>query len=216
MGAILVLAGFMALFGNSTILVVFALNKCLHSPVNLLIASMAGTDFISALLGSILSATSNFSRTWVFGRGGCVLYGFLQSFMGFGSIHHLAAIAVERYVIIVRNELSHCVTYRMAALVAGLCWAFSLFWALLPLFGWSSYTLEGAATSCSVHWESQDAVDMTYNFGILIFCFVIPLACILYAYCNIFRFVSIQLMYIKHILYQNSLASIPYTYINIF
>ena len=31
-----------------------------------------------------------------------------------------------------------------------------IFWAIIPLFGWSEYSLEGALISCSVEWNKKE------------------------------------------------------------
>ena len=50
-----------------------------------------------------------------------------------------------------------------------------LFWASMPLLGWSEYSLEGAMISCSIEWNKKTVSVMTYNMCMAIFVYLIPL-----------------------------------------
>ena len=54
-----------------------------------------------------------------------------------------------------------------------------IFWAIVPLFGWSEYSLEGAMISCSVEWNKRTASIMSYNISIALFVFILPLVIII-------------------------------------
>ena len=190
MATTLLLGGLFGLLGNACVIVVFALNKSLHSSVNLLISSLALSNCLIALLGNPFTVASNFSGQWLFGDAGCSLYGFTVTLLGLSSMHHLSAIAVERYVIICRADLSNYVNYRMAGIMSLVCWLSALFWAAMPLVGWSSYALEGGLTSCSVKWQSSEISDISYNACIMIFSFFLPLIIMCVSYIRIFHYVS--------------------------
>ena len=53
-----------------------------------------------------------------------------------------------------------------------------LFWALVPMFGWSYYSLEGALTSCSVEWEERSLNVVSYNIIMFAFVYFMPLIAI--------------------------------------
>ena len=55
----------------------------------------------------------------------------------------------------------------------------ALAWAMMPLFGWSYYSLEGGLTSCSIEWSEKSFNVISYNITILICVFIIPLIVII-------------------------------------
>ena len=55
-----------------------------------------------------------------------------------------------------------------------------LFWAIVPMFGWSYYSLEGAFTSCGVEWEDRSFNVVTYNIAIFAGVYFIPLVVLLF------------------------------------
>lgn len=60
-------------------------------------------------------------------------------------------------------------------IVVLICVLGGVFWAILPLFGWSYYSLEGSLTSCSVEWYERSFNVISYNVTIFVFMFFIPL-----------------------------------------
>ena len=65
------------------------------------------------------------------------------------------------------------VKFMIAALFIG------LFWALMPLLGWSEYSIE-SSISCSVEWNKKTPLVISYNVSIFAFVFFMPLSVILY------------------------------------
>lgn len=60
----------------------------------------------------------------------------------------------------------------------GIAMLLSIFWALMPMFGWSYYSLEGALRSCSIEWKERSFNVISYNMSILVIVFIIPVAII--------------------------------------
>ena len=42
------------------------------------------------------------------------------------------------------------------------CLFIGIFWASMPLFGWSKYKLEGVNISCAVEWKPQSITSLSY------------------------------------------------------
>jgi hypothetical protein len=63
-------------------------------------------------------------------------------------------------------------------------------WAALPFTGWNRYVLEGAGISCSIIWESGDVRHSSYVITIFVFCFLLPLALIIFSYFHVFMTVK--------------------------
>ena len=60
------------------------------------------------------------------------------------------------------------------------CLMLGLLWPVLPLFGWSHYTLESGLTSCTVEWAERSLNVVSYNVTIWLAGFIAPLTIILY------------------------------------
>ena len=69
--------------------------------------------------------------------------------------------------------------YKMNIIGIVLSVALGLFWSVVPMFGWSYYSLEGALTSCSVEWEDRSFNVVSYNVSIFIGTYFIPLIVII-------------------------------------
>lgn len=65
-----------------------------------------------------------------------------------------------------------------------------LFWASMPLAGWSHYSLEGALTSCSVEWKERSLNVISYNITIFAIVYFVPVAIILFTSVKLLLIVS--------------------------
>ena len=85
-----------------------------------------------------------------------------------------------------------------------------LFWACLPFFGWSEYSLEGALISCSVEWNKRTVSVISYNICITIFVFFIPVILLISTNTKILLIVRISKVYALNLL------DFIYTYVFVF
>ena len=69
--------------------------------------------------------------------------------------------------------------FRMNLIGIVLSVAIGVFWSVVPMFGWSYYSLEGALTSCSVEWEDRSFNVVSYNVAIFTGVYFIPLTVII-------------------------------------
>ena len=74
------------------------------------------------------------------------------------------------------------ITFEISYTTIVICILLSLFWCIVPFFGWSYYSLEGGYTSCSVEWANKNWNVYSYNVASFVFCFIIPLIAIVF--CN--------------------------------
>jgi hypothetical protein len=101
-------------------------------------------------------------------------------FIGCASIYLMAAISIERYYIILEPLNVRTISVQTNLIVISLCILNGLFWAVMPLLGWSRYALEGAYTSCSVEWKERSRNVMSYNIAMFGFVYLIPVCVILF------------------------------------
>lgn len=117
---------------------------------------------------------------------GCRAYGFLSGFSGTSSILTLAAVAIDRYLVISRPlDLAKKPTRSWAYVTIGLIWMYSATFAALPLFGAGKYVPEGYLTSCSFDYLSEDIQTRIFILVFFIAAWVCPLAVIAYCYAAI-------------------------------
>lgn len=116
-------------------------------------------------------------------------------FIGCSSIYILVFISIIRYLKI-KNPINNDngPKYGLAIIgIAGSCLN-GLFWALMPLFGWSEYAPEGAMISCCIEWNKRTLSVMSYNISITIFVYLIPLALLIFTNAHILYIVSTLLL----------------------
>ena len=85
--------------------------------------------------------------------------------------------------------------HKMSSIV--LCIVLGLIWPVLPLFGWSYYTLEGGLTSCTVEWSERSFNVISYNIVIWVGGFFLPLIIIFYTNFKLIFIVSLHI-YLTH------------------
>ncbi|KAK3789667.1 hypothetical protein RRG08_017356 [Elysia crispata] len=141
-------------------------------------------------IGAPIPAYYAFKQTFIKSKLVCDIDAFAVYFLGLTSLYLLAAISVDRYLVIVKPYSDLVVTQRSANLAVLVCVILGFFWALMPLIGWNEYTLEGIGIACSVTWYRQDAGYKSYIVFVFIFCFILPLCVMLFCYLKIARTVS--------------------------
>lgn len=183
-------------FMNFTGLLVFAKNKNLRSPTNIFILSLLTGDFLMSL-GSFISMTAHFSRSYFWGDSVCKFEGFWMYFTGLTNMYTLMGISVDRYIVIAKPLQASKITTRVASVACLLIWFQGLCWSVFPHLGWGKYTYEPARTSCSVEWDTDSIESASYNFSIFIWSLFMPLLIITYCYYQVFMTVCIIYTYQK-------------------
>ena len=126
----------------------------------------------------------------MFGKMGCSLSALFMYWSGCTNIYILIALSYSRYEDLRRQMLGlGSPTVKDCCLKIITCILLGLFWASLPLFGWSYYSPEGLGTSCSVEWNEKSFNVLSYNITILITVFLIPLILLIYINVLIIRIV---------------------------
>uniref|UniRef100_A0A7N8WTA5 Teleost multiple tissue opsin 2a n=1 Tax=Mastacembelus armatus TaxID=205130 RepID=A0A7N8WTA5_9TELE len=179
-----VFLGSIMVFGflnNLLVLVLFCRFKTLRTPVNMLLLNISVSDMLVCVCGTTLSFASSLRSRWLYGRGGCMWYGFANSCFGIVSLISLSVLSYDRYsTLMVCNRRTP--NYRRPLLAVGGSWLYSVAWTVPPLLGWSSYGLEGAGTSCSVTWTVRSPASHSYIICLFIFCLGLPVLVMVYCY----------------------------------
>ncbi|XP_022619733.1 pinopsin-like [Seriola dumerili] len=179
-----VFLGSIMVFGflnNLLVLVLFCKFKTLRTPVNMLLLNISVSDMLVCVCGTTLSFASSLRTRWLYGRHGCMWYGFINSCFGIVSLISLSVLSYDRYsTLMVYNKRAP--DYRRPLLAVGGSWLYSVVWTVPPLLGWSSYGLEGAGTSCSVTWTERTSRSHSYIVCLFVFCLGLPVLVMVYCY----------------------------------
>ncbi|XP_068198692.1 5-hydroxytryptamine receptor 1B-like [Antennarius striatus] len=135
---------------NAFVIATIYQSRKLHTPPNFLIASLAVTDLLVALLVMPISAQYTVSRTWTLGQVLCDVWLSSDITCCTASILHLCVIALDRYWAITDAvEYSKKRTPRRAAGMIATAWVIAVSISLPPLF-WRQVKAE-EVTSCNVN-----------------------------------------------------------------
>ncbi|KAM6968305.1 opsin 9 [Aplochiton taeniatus] len=198
----LIITGFVSVLGNGTVLLVYCRKRKKLRPPELMTINLAVCDFGYSLLGAPCIAISSLAHAWVFGETGCLVYGVQGFVFGIGSLITTSLISLDRCLKICYFRYGQWIERRHASISIMVVWAYTMFWALLPAFGFGSYGPEPFGTSCTINWWRMKSFlnDRVYIFLILVLCFGIPTLTIIVSYIAILLTVSRS---------HRTLASIP-------
>uniref|UniRef100_A0A665UVH3 Parapinopsin-like n=1 Tax=Echeneis naucrates TaxID=173247 RepID=A0A665UVH3_ECHNA len=175
----------LSVFNNGLVITVMLRNPSLLHPMNVFILSLAVSDIMVGLCGSLIVTITNYQGSFFLGHTACVFQGFAVNYFGLVSLCTLALLAYERYNVVCNPRDSLKLSMRRSIMGLSFVWVFCLFWAVTPLFGWSSYGPEGVQTSCSLAWEERSWSNYSYLILYTILCFIFPVVVIIYCYSKV-------------------------------
>ena len=97
----------MAFVGNLFVLLVVAIYNRFHKKRYILLASLALSDLLFAILVVSNRAAANALEQWPFGTTWCLGNAFIVRLLHLTTVFHLCAISHERYTAIVRQPLTY-------------------------------------------------------------------------------------------------------------
>ncbi|XP_043921531.1 trace amine-associated receptor 9-like [Protopterus annectens] len=97
----LVLGTMVTIGGNLMVIISITHFKQLHSPTNILLASLATADFLLGLTVLPFSSVRSVDSCWYFGDEFCQFHSCLDTAFGIASISHLFLISIDRYCAII-------------------------------------------------------------------------------------------------------------------
>ncbi|XP_047457679.1 trace amine-associated receptor 13c-like [Mugil cephalus] len=155
--------------------------KQLHTPTNLLLLSLAVSDFFVVLL--VIFQITLIEGCWYFGDLVCVLYSALDLVITSSSVGTMVLISVDRYAAICYPlHYPTKVTQRRVQICVSLCWICSLFYAGLLMK--ESLKQLGRFNSCIG--ECVIDFDFTKQFVDLMLTFILPISVIIVLYLRVF------------------------------
>lgn len=170
---------------NTSVIVIFFSNQSLLTSSNILLLSMAISDWLMAVLANTVGAYANASYWWTLDGAFCQYFGFVSSLCGLTSMVHLTALSVERWMTVKMAMTEEPSKRKMMLIIAGL-WLFTFMWCLFPLIGWSSYGPEPGFAGCSITWYSTKPSDKAYIMCLFIVFFFLPIIVITFCYTSVY------------------------------
>ncbi|TPP62611.1 5-hydroxytryptamine receptor 1 [Fasciola gigantica] len=138
-GFILVLIAIGTAGGNFLVILAVALVKKLQTPSNILIVSLAFSDFLVGILVLPFSIIDALKGYWPFNEHLCDMYISFDVLLCTASILNLCAISIDRYLVITRpfTYVSRRTPCRMAEMIAA-AWIISALISIPPNIGWKT------------------------------------------------------------------------------
>ncbi|XP_075883538.1 parietopsin [Nelusetta ayraudi] len=175
----------LSVFNNGLVITVMLRNPSLLHPMNAFLLSLAVSDLMIGLCGSLVVTITNYHGSFFIGDAACVFQGFAVNYFGLVSLCTLTLLAYERYNVVCKPKAGLKLSMRRSAAGLIFVWTFCLFWAVAPLLGWSSYGPEGVQTSCSLAWEERSWSNYSYLILYTLVCFIFPVSVIIYCYSRV-------------------------------
>ena len=145
---------------TGNLLVVYAIHHDarLNTITNLLIENLAYSDILMATLHMPFWIVSLRYGKWVLNHAVCEVVGVTQLIFGIVSLLTMTAIAINRYLKVVKRHLytkffsSRKTTY----IIIALCWFLSILVNTPQLYGWGNITYHLFFTDCTCEWQHED------------------------------------------------------------
>lgn len=164
---------------NLLVIIVLA-SKSSVTYFDVLMISLASSDFAQTIFGYSVEINSYMSRTAI-NSSACKIAGFSTTFFALVSIAHFAGIAVNRTLLLKCPWTARRWMDRpyMSMYIIIPSWLYGFFWSVLPLLGWSSYKrANGAKHRCSIDFADNENHAISYAISLLAFCFILPVVTI--------------------------------------
>ncbi|XP_038579621.1 trace amine-associated receptor 13c-like [Micropterus salmoides] len=177
----IVLSSISLLTAALNLLVIISIShfRQLHTPTNLLLLSLAVSDFLVGLIVMPFQILLT-EPCWLLGDLLCVLYYFINFTILGASVFNMVLISVDRYVAIC-DPLHYPtkITAKRVQICVFLCWGYSVLYSIMFLY--DNLKQPGMYNSCY-----GECVINTIGVVDLIFSFIIPISAIIILYVRVF------------------------------
>jgi len=187
--AFLLLIIVLIVLGNSLLLFILYHDKNMRTPMYILIASLAVSDFGVGVSTAPLTLVTVFSDgQWVLGDSACIFQAMANSTFFIATMLTLTAMTMEKFFSIVR-PLSRFVTPKRTKRFVIVAWVLTLLFSTLPLVGFGRYGINSTTQSCGLAFPNT-ASERIYLMLTLFLGFMLPLGVMIVA--NIIIFIAIR------------------------
>ncbi|MFH4980222.1 hypothetical protein AB6A40_006931 [Gnathostoma spinigerum] len=174
----------MGFLGNATLIFVTVQHKTLQTVQNIFILNLAASDIIMCLFLPVTPVT-NIYKNWFFGALFCRLIPSVQAVSVFICTFSLGAIAIDRYVLVVRPH-TRPLTRSGAIIITVILWILSVLATLPYAVFMHIESYPGVCGEfCTEKWPNASS-RRAYTLMVMIAQFVIPFAVMTFCYASIF------------------------------
>ncbi|KAH7732319.1 FMRFamide-related peptide activated G-protein coupled receptor [Aphelenchoides avenae] len=180
-------------FGNLLTVLAVLRNPQMRTVRNFFILNLALSDFFICTVTAPITLYTVLYMFWPFGTSLCKIAGSLQGFNIFLSTFSIAAIAFDRYVLVIFPTKRQR-QQNLSVLFFSLIWLISILLAL-PLFAASDLNVIFEDKSCGIslticheqneRWQQMAITKEVYTVGVLVIQYALPLFSIVFAYSQI-------------------------------
>ncbi|XP_031574509.1 visual pigment-like receptor peropsin [Actinia tenebrosa] len=172
---------------NGMVIIVLVKNISTITVPNVFILSICTSGFLACSMAIPLAIWSVTVGKW--NDVSCQTHAFFIYLFGMVSMVHMGAIAMEKYLTIVKytNTAGHFLSLKQSVIVVVILWVYSIFLSTLPLVGWARYGPEAANVTCSLKWDQRSASDLAYFVIMFLGCFLLPVGVMSFSYYRIFK-----------------------------
>lgn len=182
--ALYTIVGTKSLLCNSIIFMVISTNKKMRTKSNLMLLSLATTDWLTIIIGipiHLINLAKGGNQTH---NSFCDLSGFLILIPFLVSNFNLTLIAVHRYVLVVRNtDYRRLFTQRNTYLLIAAIWTIGITLSVPPLLGWGSFAYDHNRAHCMVDWQRS----LTYLVFLQLLAYPAPMCIMCFCYFKILK-----------------------------
>ncbi|KAM9496729.1 trace amine-associated receptor 13c-like [Clarias gariepinus] len=168
--------------GNLLVIISVFQFKQLHTPTNMLVLSLAVSDFLVGSFVMPLTFIWTIESCWIIGRGFCISFLVISGFIITSSVYNVALIAVDRYLALSNPFLyTSTISWRAVCIVIYSNWSLSLLYNTV-VFCFN----ESFSNSVMCPGECYFFVNEVWSVIDLIYVFIFPLSVIIILYTRIF------------------------------
>ncbi|XP_074190108.1 trace amine-associated receptor 6-like [Rhinolophus sinicus] len=177
----------LAVFGNLLVMTSILHFKQLHSPTNLLIASLACADFLVGVTVMPFSMVRSVESCWYFGRSFCTFHTCCYVAFCYSSLFHLCFISIDRYIAVTDPLVYPTkVTVSVSGICVGISWILPLVYSGAVFYtGANDDGLEELSSTLNCIGGCQVVVNQDWVLIDILF-FFIPTIVMIILYSNIF------------------------------
>ena len=171
---------------NVLVIAVLLYNSLLTDYVNIFLLSMAMNDILVTVTGMPLTIYNllHGSQTPLC-KSMCPYFGYVVLSLFVSSVYHLPAIALQRYLCVIKREFyTKHVTRRSCIIAISCVWLFSFLISLPPLLGWGEINYDEVRSWCFVLWSKTGPYLAFVN----ICAFPVPLGVMVVCYYKVSKF----------------------------
>ncbi|XP_039503810.1 trace amine-associated receptor 13c-like [Pimephales promelas] len=169
--------------GNLLVIISITVFKQLHTPTNLLILSLAVSDFLVGICVMPVESVRSINSCFYMGKSHCRIYHIITFFSVSVSLVNIILVAIDRYFAVCDPLLyTSKMTVRKTLICISLGWTVSIFYNLVPV-NFGHLTLTGTTVICFR--ECAVAFSNALGLADLIMSFIAPCIVIITLYVRI-------------------------------